>query len=96
MRTLSDPCFSARGPRTRFKWGIMALLATMGFWTTVDFVATICLAVDLGLVTPPHGMTDISAVLSKMVIAAPVPTILLYIAHVMNVSIAHVMVPRRF
>jgi hypothetical protein len=89
----SNACFSIRGPRKRFKWGILALLAAMGFWTTVDFVAKICLTIDLGLVTPPHGGADVFAAPSNIIATTPLPSVFVFIAHIMNVSTAHVTVP---
>jgi TRAP-type C4-dicarboxylate transport system permease large subunit len=68
----------------------------MSFCTTVDFVATVCLTVEIGLVMPPHGVTNIFSAISKVVATAAVPSIFVFLAHIANVSATCAMVPCRF
>jgi hypothetical protein len=92
MRILDNACFSNRGSKARIIWGVLTLLVTMGFCATVDFVATIRRALDFGLVTPPHGVTNVFAAPSKIIGMAPVPSIFVFIAHVMNASTIYMII----
>jgi hypothetical protein len=92
MKVLVNIRFSTQGSRRRHKWAVMALLTTMGFWATVDFIATIFLTAGLGPITSLLVTTDVFTDPGKIPILAPMPSILVFIAHIINVCNIHMVI----